>query len=130
MAKETKEEAIARIMKGLHCSEEEALEVYEYDDKVNHGKRTEYDLTGEKFEVARKQAHVKEHAKSGSRKKPERKPNELKGTLIAAFADFLNSCDAIPVDLVEITNKERQIAFEVGEERFELTLTQKRKPKK
>jgi hypothetical protein len=30
---------------------------------------------------------------------------------------------------VEITNKERQIAFTVGDTAFELTLVQKRKPK-
>ena len=30
---------------------------------------------------------------------------------------------------VEITNKERQIAFQIGENNYELTLVQKRKPK-
>jgi hypothetical protein len=30
---------------------------------------------------------------------------------------------------VEITNKERQIAFKIGENAYELTLVQKRKPK-
>jgi hypothetical protein len=30
---------------------------------------------------------------------------------------------------VEITNKERQIALKVGENAFEITLVQKRKPK-
>ena len=34
------------------------------------------------------------------------------------------------VENIEITNKERQIAFKIGEDMFELTLVQKRKPKK
>jgi hypothetical protein len=33
-------------------------------------------------------------------------------------------------EMVEITNKERQIAFKVGENDYEFTLVQKRKPKK
>ena len=33
------------------------------------------------------------------------------------------------VENLEITNKERQIAFKIGENSFEITLIQKRKPK-
>jgi hypothetical protein len=36
----------------------------------------------------------------------------------------VNACEN-----VEITNKERQIAFKIGENCYELTLVQKRKPK-
>jgi hypothetical protein len=31
---------------------------------------------------------------------------------------------------VEITNKERQISFSIGDQKYELTLVQKRAPKK
>jgi hypothetical protein len=38
--------------------------------------------------------------------------------------------DEISAENLEILNKERQIFFKCGENDYELTLTQKRKPKK
>lgn len=131
MAKESKESSIERIMNGLKCSQEEAEKVYEYDKAVEHDEKTEYDLPPDKLAIARKQAHT------GTRKTPpaykfkkrERKPNATKGGLITELAQFLGQNNDFAVENVEITNKERQISFEIGEERFELTLVQKRKPK-
>ena len=61
--------------------------------------------------------------------KRERKANPTKGGIIAELAKFLEENSEFAVENVEITNKERQIAFKIGENAFELTLTQKRKPK-
>lgn len=75
--------------------------------------------------------------RTGTRKTPtsykfdkrERKPNATKGQLIEELAKFLeNGSEFSIVDLV-IANKERQIAFSIGEDSFELTLVQKRKKK-
>ncbi len=118
-------------MNGLKCDREEAEQVYEYDVAVEHDQKTEYDLPPEKLAIARKQAHT------GTRKTPtaykftkrERKPNATKGGLIAELAQFLAESSGFAVENLEIVNKERQIAFEIGEEKFELTLVQKRKPK-
>jgi hypothetical protein len=41
----------------------------------------------------------------------------------------LSENSGFAVENAEITNKERQIAFQIGEDKFELTLVQKRKPK-
>lgn len=130
VARENKEAAIARIMNGLKCDRAEAEEIYAYDKAVDHDEKTPYDLPPEKEAIARKFAHT------GTRKttaykfaKRERKPNATKGGLIAELAQFLNENSGFAVEKLEITNKERQIAFEIGGERFELTLVQKRKPK-
>lgn len=119
-------------MMGLKCDRAEAEQVYEYDRKVDHDEKTEFDLSPEKLAIARKQAHT------GTRKTPtaykftkrERKPNATKGGLVSELAQFLAENSGFDVKSLEITNKERQIAFEIGGERFELTLVQKRKPKK
>ena len=60
----------------------------------------------------------------------ERKENPTKASLIAEIADFLQKNSENAIENCEITNKERQIAFKIGENSFELTLVQKRKPKK
>lgn len=119
-------------MDGLKCDRAEAEQVYEYDKAVDHDEKTEFDLPPDKLKIAQKQAHT------GTRKTPtaykftkrERKPNATKGGLITELAKFLTESSEFSTENVEITNKERQIAFEIGGEKFELTLVQKRKPKK
>ena len=59
-----------------------------------------------------------------------KKENPVKQTIIAEIEQFLLKNDAICAKNVEITNKERQIVFKVNENDYELTLVQKRKPKK
>lgn len=119
-------------MSGLNCSEDEAREVFAYDQKVEKGEKTEYDLPPEKAKIAQKFAHT------GTRKNPTvfkfdkrtRKPNATKGGIIAELAEFFNKASQFSVENVQITNPERQISFVIGGETFELTLVQKRKPKK
>ena len=61
--------------------------------------------------------------------KRERKANPTKGGIIAELAQFLTENSQFATENVEITNKERMIAFKIGEDNFEITLIQKRKPK-
>lgn len=127
-----KAEALERIMAGLHCTKAEAEDVYNYDRAVDHDEKTPYDLPADKLKTAQKFAHT------GTRKAPtaykfnkrERKPNATKAGIIAELASFLAEKSDFSVENLEITNKERQIAFEIGGEKYELTLVQKRKPKK
>ena len=115
----------------LNISEAEARHVIEYDKAIDRGEKTEYDLPEDKLNVARKFAHT------GTRKQPtlykftkrERKPNATKAGIIAELFTFLTENSEFAVENAEITNKERQIAFRIGENRFELTLVQKRQPK-
>ena len=122
MANET---LIAKHMKNLGCTREEALEIIAYDEAVDKGLPTEYDLTPEQKKVQ------KEMTKVGTREvkgKVERKraENTTKSGIIAELSQFLPT---IGCENVEITNKESAIAFIVGENSYELTLIQHRKPK-
>lgn len=121
-------------MKGLECSRKEAEAIWTEDDRIDHMKDSEVtaDLTKEQKEVAKKMRGT------GTRKAPtvydfktrERKSNPTKAGIIAELANFLSEKSEYAVEDLEIINKERMVAFRIGEERFEVTLTQKRKPKK
>ena len=67
-------------------------------------------------------------AKGTERKKPTRKPDETKRMLIAGLSKYMTEAYAEVKD-VEVTNIERVIAFQIGDDKFELTLSKKRKPK-
>lgn len=67
-------------------------------------------------------------AKGAERKKPTRKPDETKRMLIAGLAKYIEEAYAEVHD-VQVTNIERIIAFQIGEDKYELTLSKKRKPK-
>ena len=74
-------------------------------------------------------------ARTGKRKPPTRKPDDIKRALIAGLAEYLNGLGNSDADLVnmihsiEVTNIERIIAFQIGDDKYELTLSKKRKPK-
>ena len=74
-------------------------------------------------------ANVKNHRTTGvyNLNKRERKANPTKQSIIAELAKFLTEQSENACENVEITNKERQIAFSVGEQKYELTLIAKRK---
>ena len=58
-----------------------------------------------------------------------RKPDEKKRMLIAGMAKYIAEAYA-EVENVEVTNIERVIAFNIGDDKYEITLSKKRKPKK
>ena len=65
------------------------------------------------------------------RKAPQRKPDYTKRAIIEIIADVVKDMtvtDLTPHD-VEVTNIERMIAFSLGEDKYEITLSKKRKPK-
>ena len=88
-----------------------------------------------------KEKEAKKFAKAGTRKAPtvykldnadgkrSRKENPTKAGIIAEIAKFLAEISENACENVEITNKQRQIAFKIGENCYEFTLVQKRKPK-
>lgn len=61
------------------------------------------------------------------RKAPVRKPDEVKRVVIAALADFIKTHET--AHNVEVMNVERMISFELAGDKYEITLTKKRKPK-
>ena len=120
------ETQIEKLMRILECSKEEAESIIATDKAIDKGEKTDFDLTAEQ------QATAKKYTKVGTRKTSEvktprtHKENPTKATVIAEVAKFLEENG---YEMVEITNKERQIAFKIGENAYELTLVQKRKPK-
>ena len=127
-------EQIQRIMTGLKCSEAEAKEILAYDKEVDKAKvkdRLAHDLDIETEKEAKKMINVREHKKAPNYQfsQRERKANPTKGGIIAELAKFLENDSEFATEKVTITNKERIIAFSIGDDNFEITLTQKRKPK-
>lgn len=124
------EKNIADYMKRNKCSREEAIELINYDNAVEGGEDTEYDLTEEQTANVKEMMRKTDHAKQGKGVKRERKPNELKEAIIAELAEFLaEDAQGQLYEEVEVTNKSRMIAFAVNGKRFELTLIEKRPPK-
>jgi len=64
---------------------------------------------------------------SGKRKAPTRKPDETKRMLIKALENCVSTLG--PCENVKVTNIERIVAFSIGSDNYEITLSKKRKPK-
>ena len=127
-----KAEKVKEIMRLLDCTEEEALDVIRTDEIIDKDGRTEYDLPIAEEKAALKIGRIDERkAKSADNKRGKvRAENPTKSGIIAEIAEFLTEKSQFACENVEITNKERQIAFKIGENAYEFTLVQKRKPKK
>ena len=122
-------------MKRLGMTDAEISDVIASDNAIDKGEKMPFDLTPEQEKEAKK------YTKAGTRKAPtvykldnaegkrSRKENPTKAGIIAEIAKFLAENSENACENVEITNKERQIAFKIGENAYELTLVQKRKPK-
>jgi hypothetical protein len=133
MAKPAK--AQLEAMKKLGLSEKEIQELIAADAAIDKGEKMPFDLTEEQAKEAKK------YTKAGTKKAPtvykldnaegkrSRKENPTKAAIIAEIAKFLEENSENACENVEITNKERQIAFKIGENCYEFTLVQKRKPK-
>lgn len=113
----------------LGMSDKQIAEMYEDDADVDKGIEMPWDLSADEHKKAMKRANADEHAKPKTPAKRERKSNPTKAGIIAEIATFLTENSEFATENVEITNKERMIAFKIGDERYEITLIQKRKPK-
>lgn len=123
------EQHILNLMKTLNITREEAIELDEYDDDVNHGKKTEYDLTPEQEAVARKMTRVENNAKHKNVAR-ERKPNVVKESIIAELANFFKEDAQSQVfEDVIIANKSRKINFSVNGVDYTIDLIEHRKKK-
>ena len=124
------DEAVERLMKSGQYSLAEATEIAIDDWRIDHGDRCEWEPTVEEEKAMRKATKVVgERKKSAAPVKRERKEDEVKQALINLLAAALEDGD-LDIENVEITNKERMIAFNVGDDSFEVMLTKKRKAKK
>jgi hypothetical protein len=134
MPKPTKEQLAS--MRKLGWTEEEIADVIAYDNAVEKGEKTKYDLTDTQQKIAkgytkadRKKTAPTVYKLDNTNGNRSRKENPTKEAIIAEIAQFLVEKSENACENVEIPNKGRQIAFTIGENSFELTLVQKRKPK-
>ena len=123
------ETQVEKYMRLLKCTKEEAEEMVACDKAIDRGERVYFDLDKEQEKVAKKYVNVgtRKTSTNGAKTERKRKENPTKAGVIAEISQFLSENG---YEMVEITNKERQIAFKIGENDYELTLVQKRKPKK
>lgn len=116
-------------------SDEEIAQVIADDEAIERGEKRDFDLSPEQLKEAKK------YTKAGTKKptvykldnengKRSRKENPTKAAIIAEIAEFLQKNSENAVENLAVLNKERQISFQIGENTYEITLTQKRKPKK
>ena len=130
-------------MRKLGYTEEQIQQILSDDKRIDRGEVFEWDLSPEEHKKAMKYANSDEKKKKTPEKTAKkggtaynfdttgkkRKENPTKANIIALLATILTENGDFCAENVQITNKERQIAFTVGENAFELTLVQKRKPK-
>lgn len=124
-------ELVKHHMKVLDIPEVEAIQLVMDDKAVDKGEKL-FELSAEQKKVAKK------YAGTGTKKRTvykfdttkKKKENPVKQKIIAEIERFLNENSEICAEMVQITNAERQIAFKIGENDYELTLVQKRKAKK
>lgn len=123
-------EAVKRNMKLLDIPEEEAIQLVMDDKAIDKGEKL-FELTAEQKKVAKK------YSGTGTKKRTvykfdtakKKKENPVKQQIISEIFRFLSENTEICVENAQITNPERQIAFKIGENDYELTLVQKRKAK-
>ena len=120
-----------QAMRKLGYSDYQIEEMLEDDKAIDRGEKMEWDLSAEEHKKAMKTANATEHKKPAVYKfdKRERKANMPKQEIINGIFEYLTQNCAFCPQNVTILNKERQISFDFADEKFEITLTQKRKPK-
>ena len=120
-------------MRRLGMSDTEIAELLQADKDIDRGKRMDFDLSPEKEKMALKMANSttkkRKTVYNFDTSNRKRKENTTKIEIIAQLFKFLSENNEISYENVEISNKERQIIFSLGDEKFDLTLVQKRKPK-
>lgn len=118
------EERIKDMMKKLDCTREEAIQILEDDDAIEHGEDL-FKLTPEQEKVS-KQARSVDRKPAKQKAKRERKPDDEKREIIQALEEtVINVCDCAEI---EITNIERQIDWKTSDGRkFRIVLSCPRK---
>lgn len=121
------ESQIERIMRGLKCTEAEAIEIAKADKEIDKGAKMPFDLSAEAEKEAKKYAKTGTRTTNGEKIERKRKENPTKEGIIQLLATFLQENGNFSA--VNITNTSRMIAFSCENDDFELTLVQKRKKK-
>lgn len=123
MTEMKREELIQKHIDLLGCSYAEAAQIVADDELIDKGGRCDWEPTVEEEKAMRKATKLVADRKKPAAVKREKKENVPKRELIAMLAEALAANGVA----ASITNVERVITFEYAGEKFEVTLTQKRK---
>lgn len=118
------DDELAKNMKVLNLSKEEAIEMYLEDE--GYLENEEVEALTKKAKDNKAVIHDAKADKPRKQTKRERKPDEEKENLIEILANCLKNAGFE----AEITNKSKIIEFSVGENHYKLDLIKKRPPKK
>lgn len=130
MFTDAEERKIYNLIRKLGLSYQEAEAVILDDKAIDKGEKL-FELTEEQKKVAKKMTNFDtKNIKNDQKRTVNRAKNATKGAIIAEIAQFLSENSQFSIENVEIINEERQFGFKIGENAYEITLTQKRKPKK
>lgn len=122
---EIPEKIITQHKKDLGCTTKEAIELYLFDEGYISDPTVD-ELT----QKAKENKNNLGAAKGKTRKAPTRKPDMVKREIVEYLKYVLESNENIGFENIEVKNIERIIAFSIGDDNYELTLSKKRAPKK
>ena len=115
-------EQIAKMMKALDISEEEALQLVEDDKRIDKGEKL--------FELTKEQQKASKDARATGTKKPtvykfdttkkKKKEKPQKADLIQCVKGAL---EGFGVNRLEVTNAEREMVFFVGDTKYIIVLS-------
>jgi hypothetical protein len=114
------EEKIAKLMKSLNISREEAIELMEEDKAIDRGEKL-YELPKE-LQAGAKKARQADRKKTETKR--EKKPKPEKEEICAAMMDGLRE---LGVGEFEILNAEREFIFHKDGVKYKVTLACPRK---
>lgn len=117
------DDELAKNMKVLNLTKEEAIEMYLEDE--GYLENEEVEALTKKAKDNKAVVHDAKADKPRKQVKRERKPDEEKENLIEILANCLKNAGF----KAEITNKSKLIEFSVGENHYKLDLIKKRPPK-
>lgn len=127
---DAEERKIYNLIRKLGLTYAEAEQVVMDDKAIEKGEKL-FELTEEQKKVVKKMTNYdSKNLKKESKRMTNRTKNATKGAIIAEIVQFLSENSQFSIENVEIINEERQFGFKIDENAYEITLTQKRKPKK
>ena len=120
-------EEIERMMKGLGVSEDDACWIWcEDNGKIDNEEQNELDKNAKERRITAT-IHQARAETPKERKKVERKPDQVKDSLVESLKAFLIEQG---FDNVAITKVGKLVEFDCGGEHFKLDLIRQRPPKK
>ena len=116
------EEKIAKLMKSLDCTREEAISVIEDDKRIDKGEKL-FELSAEQEREAKKARNVGRAPTAYKFTKRERKPDEDKKVLCQTMIEALIEAGMVDNSTLHIENIEREFLFKHNGKKYKVVLS-------